>query len=86
MEVITLPELEDLDPDVVHLCDQFKRYHKQRCQGLIGSDKRFAHCFESATGQGILLKFLCLNLASVFLVVKYKLDAFTVLNCACVLY
>ncbi|CAH3121098.1 unnamed protein product, partial [Porites lobata] len=40
-EVITLPKTADLDADVVTLCDQFKRYHKQNCQRSVVSDLRY---------------------------------------------
>ena len=42
-EVITLPKTADLDADVVTLCDQFKRYHKQNCQRSVVSDLRYVY-------------------------------------------
>lgn len=41
VEEIVLPNIEDLDPDVIQRCEQFERYHKQRCRQSIVSDQRY---------------------------------------------
>lgn len=41
VEEIVLPKIEDLDSDVLQRCEQFERYHKQRCRQSIVSDQRY---------------------------------------------
>lgn len=41
VEEIVLPNIEDLDSDVLQRCEQFERYHKQRCRQSIVSDQRY---------------------------------------------
>lgn len=38
VEVVTLPDSDDLDDDTRHLCEQFKKYHKTSCFKSIVKD------------------------------------------------
>lgn len=41
VEVVTLPDAEDLDDDTRHLCEQFRKYHKTNCFSSIVKDLKY---------------------------------------------
>ncbi|EDO43618.1 predicted protein [Nematostella vectensis] len=40
-EDLALPPPGELDPDVIHLCEQFRKHHKLKCRRALVSDKRY---------------------------------------------
>jgi len=38
VEVVTLPDSSDLDEETIHVCEQFKKYHKANCAKAIVKD------------------------------------------------
>jgi hypothetical protein len=41
VEVVTLPDSSDLDEETIHVCEQFKKYHKVNCSKAIVKDLKW---------------------------------------------
>lgn len=41
VEVVTLPDTSDIDEETGHLCEQFKKYHKDNCSKAIVKDLKY---------------------------------------------
>ncbi|XP_052096043.1 integral membrane protein GPR155-like isoform X1 [Mytilus californianus] len=41
VEIVTLPDSSELDEETMHLCEQFKKYHKNNCSKAIVKDLKY---------------------------------------------
>ena len=54
VEVVTLPDSSDLDEETIHVCEQFKKYHKVNCSKAIVKDLKWVKKMLVWVGGGLI--------------------------------
>ena len=65
VEVVTLPDSSDLDEETIHVCEQFRKYHKANCAKAIVKDLKWVkkHWFGGGGKSVMVFNATCNNIS-----------------------